>query len=179
MDEKKLIILVQEHECLYILQHKHYDNNLVKYNSWKEITGELHAQDKQLSRRTQHCRRMAGEWQGRGRVVAGSWQGRGRVVAGSWQGNGMVCVNRPSLVHSITVYIPSIIKIQAVSHSQNISFEPKTTFLYFMYRMLVYRYITNGTNTSIRRSLKFVYTSSSSLTKITALFSLQHNKQSK
>jgi hypothetical protein len=60
MDEKKLIILVQGHECLYDLQHKDYDNNLVKDNRLKEIAGELHAQDKELSRRTQHCRRMAG-----------------------------------------------------------------------------------------------------------------------
>jgi hypothetical protein len=59
MDEKKLIILVQGHECLYNLQHKDYDNNLVKDSSWKETAGELHAQDKELSR-TQHCRRMAG-----------------------------------------------------------------------------------------------------------------------
>jgi hypothetical protein len=58
MGEKKLIILVQGHECLYNLQHKDYDNNLVKHNSWKAIAGELHAQDKELSRRTQHCRRM-------------------------------------------------------------------------------------------------------------------------
>jgi hypothetical protein len=58
MDEEKLIILGQGHECLYNLQHKDYDNNLV--NSWKEITGELHAQDKELSRRTQHCQKMAG-----------------------------------------------------------------------------------------------------------------------
>jgi hypothetical protein len=60
MDEEKLIILVQGHECFYNLQHKDYDNNLVKDNSWKEISGELHAQNKKLSRRTQHCRRMAG-----------------------------------------------------------------------------------------------------------------------
>jgi hypothetical protein len=60
MDEKKLIILVQGHECLYNLQHKDYDNNLVKDNSWKEKAGELHAQNKKLSRRTHHCRRMAG-----------------------------------------------------------------------------------------------------------------------
>jgi hypothetical protein len=58
MDEKKLITLVQEHECLYNLQHIDYYNNLVKDNFWKE-TAELHAQDKELSR-TQHCRRMAG-----------------------------------------------------------------------------------------------------------------------
>jgi hypothetical protein len=60
MDEKKLIILGQGHECLYNLQHKDYDNNLIKDSSWEEIAGELHAQDKELSRRTQHCRRMAG-----------------------------------------------------------------------------------------------------------------------
>jgi hypothetical protein len=59
MDEK-LIILVQGHECLYNLQHKYYDNNLVKDKSLKERAGELHAQDKELSRMTQHCRRMAG-----------------------------------------------------------------------------------------------------------------------
>jgi hypothetical protein len=64
MDEKKLIILVQGHECLYNLQHKDCDNNTVKDNSWQEIAGELHAQDKELSRRTQHCRRMAGERHG-------------------------------------------------------------------------------------------------------------------
>jgi hypothetical protein len=55
-----LIILVQGHECFYNLQHKDYDNNLVKDSFWKEIAGELHAQDKELSRRTQRCRRMAG-----------------------------------------------------------------------------------------------------------------------
>jgi hypothetical protein len=60
MDEEKLIILVQGHECLYNLQHNDYDNNLVNDNCWKEIAGELHAQDKELSRRTQHWRRMAG-----------------------------------------------------------------------------------------------------------------------
>jgi hypothetical protein len=60
MDEKKLIILEQGHECLYNLQHKDY-NNLVKDSSWKETAGELHAQDKELSRRIRHCRRMAGE----------------------------------------------------------------------------------------------------------------------
>jgi hypothetical protein len=59
MDEKKLIILVQVYECLCNLQHKDYDN-LVKDNFWKETAGELHAQDKKLSRRTLHCRRMAG-----------------------------------------------------------------------------------------------------------------------
>jgi hypothetical protein len=59
MDEEKLIILVQRHECLYNLQHKDYDNNLVKDNCWKEIAGEVKAQDKELSRRTQYCRKMA------------------------------------------------------------------------------------------------------------------------
>jgi hypothetical protein len=63
MEEKKLIILAQEHGCLYNLQHKDYDNNLVKDNSWKEIR-ELYAQDNELSQRTQHCRRMAGEQHG-------------------------------------------------------------------------------------------------------------------
>ena len=40
MDEVKLIILVQGHECLYNLQHKDYDN-LVKDNCWKETAGEV------------------------------------------------------------------------------------------------------------------------------------------
>jgi hypothetical protein len=60
MDEEKLFILVQVQELLDNLQHKNYDNNLVKDNCWKEIAGELRAQDKELSRRTQHCQRMAG-----------------------------------------------------------------------------------------------------------------------
>jgi hypothetical protein len=60
---ERLIILVQGHEWLYNLLHRHYDNNLVKGNSWKEIAG-LHAQDKELSRRTRHCRRMAWERHG-------------------------------------------------------------------------------------------------------------------
>jgi hypothetical protein len=60
MDEEKLIVLVQGHECLYNLQHRDCDNNLVQYSSWKEIAGELHVQDKELSRKIQHCRRMAG-----------------------------------------------------------------------------------------------------------------------
>jgi hypothetical protein len=54
MDEEKLIILVKRHDCLYSLQHKDYDNNLVKDNCWKEI---------------------AEEWQGSGRVAAGGRQG--------------------------------------------------------------------------------------------------------
>ena len=44
IDEEKLIILVQGHECLYNLQHKDYDNNLSKDYCWKEIAGEVHAQ---------------------------------------------------------------------------------------------------------------------------------------
>jgi hypothetical protein len=60
MDEEKLLILVQGHECLFNLQHKDYANDLVKDECWKEIAGELHAQGEELSRRTQHCRRMAG-----------------------------------------------------------------------------------------------------------------------
>jgi hypothetical protein len=48
MDEEKLIILVQGPECLCNLQHKDYDNNLVKDSYWKEMAGELHAQDKEL-----------------------------------------------------------------------------------------------------------------------------------
>jgi hypothetical protein len=70
MDEEKLIILLQGHVCLYILQHNDYDNNLVKDNCWKKIAGEFHAQDKELSRRTQHCRRMAGSRQGNGMGTA-------------------------------------------------------------------------------------------------------------
>jgi hypothetical protein len=67
MDEEKLIILVQGHECLYNLQHKNYDNNLVNETCWKEI---------------------AEEWLGSGRVVAGGWHGGGMVVAGWWQDRG-------------------------------------------------------------------------------------------
>jgi hypothetical protein len=36
--EKKLITMVQGHECLYNLQHKDY-NSLVKDSSWEEIAG--------------------------------------------------------------------------------------------------------------------------------------------
>jgi hypothetical protein len=64
MDEEKLIILVQGRESLYNLQHKHYDNNLVKGNCWKEI---------------------AGEWQGRGRVAA--WE-RHVMCESAFKGNG-------------------------------------------------------------------------------------------
>jgi hypothetical protein len=61
MDEDKLIILVQGYECLCNLQHKDYDNNLVKDNCCKEI---------------------AGKWQGSGRVAVGSRQGNG--VGTAW-----------------------------------------------------------------------------------------------
>jgi hypothetical protein len=60
MDEEKLIILVQGHECLYNLQHKDYDNNLVKDNCWKEIAGELHAQGKEQATYFVHYRTTCG-----------------------------------------------------------------------------------------------------------------------
>ena len=47
IDEEKLIILVQGHECLYNLQHKDCDNHLVKDNCWKEIAGEVLAEGKE------------------------------------------------------------------------------------------------------------------------------------
>jgi hypothetical protein len=96
MDEEKLIILVQGNECLYNLQHNDYDNNLLRDNSWKEIS-ELHAQDKELSRRTQHCRRMAE----------------------SWQGNGMVCVNRPlkAMLKQILLQLCDVITSGFVQHA--------------------------------------------------------------
>jgi hypothetical protein len=80
MVEEKLIILVQGHECLYNLQHKDYDKHLLKDNSWKEIAGELHAQDKELSRRTQHCRRMVGSWQGNS--IGTAWERHGMCESG-------------------------------------------------------------------------------------------------
>jgi hypothetical protein len=50
MDEDKLIVLVQERECLYNLEHRDYDNSLIKENSWKEIAEELNTKGKnQLS----------------------------------------------------------------------------------------------------------------------------------
>jgi hypothetical protein len=59
MDEKKLIILVQGHECLYNLQHKDYDNNFVKDNCWKETAGEVHAQGKEQATQYFVCYRKA------------------------------------------------------------------------------------------------------------------------
>jgi hypothetical protein len=61
------------------------DDNLIKDNCWKEIAGELHAQDKELSPRTQRCLGMAG----------------------ARQGNGMVCVNRPlaRVTNNVTVLV--------------------------------------------------------------------------
>ena len=44
IDEEKLVIFVQGHECLYNLQHKDYDKKLVKDICWKEIAGVVHAQ---------------------------------------------------------------------------------------------------------------------------------------
>ncbi|VEN45086.1 unnamed protein product, partial [Callosobruchus maculatus] len=40
-NEDCLIIYVQEHECLYDLKHKDYDNNLVKDKIWREIANNL------------------------------------------------------------------------------------------------------------------------------------------
>jgi hypothetical protein len=54
MDQEKIIILLQGHECLYNLQNRGYDNSLVKDNCWKET---------------------AGEWQGSGRIAA--WKRHG------------------------------------------------------------------------------------------------------
>jgi hypothetical protein len=76
MDEEKLIILVQGHECLCNLQHNDCDNNLVKDNCWKEIAREL---------------------QGSGRVAAGERHGMSKSVfntAGerqrtAWERHGM------------------------------------------------------------------------------------------
>jgi hypothetical protein len=100
--------LVQGHECLCNLQHKDCDNSLVKDSYLKEIAGELNAQDKELRQRTQHCRRMAGSWQGigMGGMVCVNRplkrQGNGMVCVNrplKWHGNGMVCVNRPLKRH--------------------------------------------------------------------------------
>ncbi|VEN36621.1 unnamed protein product, partial [Callosobruchus maculatus] len=41
VNEDCLIIYVQEHECLYDLKHKDYDNNLIKDNTWREIANKL------------------------------------------------------------------------------------------------------------------------------------------
>jgi hypothetical protein len=63
---------------------------ILKDSSWKEIAGELHAQDKELSRKTQHCRRMAGYWQGRGRGTA--WERHGMCESAfntEWERHGM------------------------------------------------------------------------------------------
>lgn len=46
MDEKKLIIMVQESAFLYNWQHKDYDN-LVKDNCSKEIAAGTHAKGKE------------------------------------------------------------------------------------------------------------------------------------
>jgi hypothetical protein len=40
MDEAKLIIWGQGHVCLYNLQQKYYDNNLVNDNCWKDTAEE-------------------------------------------------------------------------------------------------------------------------------------------
>lgn len=41
MMEKELITLVQQHKCLYDLQHNDYDNNQIKDSVWKEIASKL------------------------------------------------------------------------------------------------------------------------------------------
>lgn len=41
INEESLIILVQEHECLYNLAHRDYDNNLIKDNIWNDIARSL------------------------------------------------------------------------------------------------------------------------------------------
>jgi hypothetical protein len=64
MEEEKLIILVQGHECLYNLQRKYYESK-VRDNCWKVIAGELHAQDKEL-----YGHSTVGVWQSRGRRMA-------------------------------------------------------------------------------------------------------------
>jgi hypothetical protein len=48
VDEEKLIILVQERECLCNLQHKNYDKNFVTGECLKEIGIGVH--DKKLPR---------------------------------------------------------------------------------------------------------------------------------
>jgi hypothetical protein len=63
MYEKKLTILVQGHECLYNLQHKDYDNNLVKNNSWEE--NFMHK-----IRNFHEGHSTVREWQGSGRGTA-------------------------------------------------------------------------------------------------------------
>lgn len=41
MNKEILIVMVQENECLYNLQHRDYDNNAVKENIWKNIAEKL------------------------------------------------------------------------------------------------------------------------------------------
>ncbi|RZF37857.1 hypothetical protein LSTR_LSTR015649 [Laodelphax striatellus] len=41
MDKEKLILSVQQHPCLFDLQHPQYDNNLYKENVWKEISNDV------------------------------------------------------------------------------------------------------------------------------------------
>jgi hypothetical protein len=49
MDAEKLVILVQGHECLYNLQHKDDDNNLVKDNCWKETGGKWQGRSRETA----------------------------------------------------------------------------------------------------------------------------------
>lgn len=39
--EEELILLVQEHECLYNLQHADYDDNIIKDNIWRGVGTKL------------------------------------------------------------------------------------------------------------------------------------------
>jgi hypothetical protein len=64
MDEEKLIILVQQHECLYNLQHKDYDSTLGKWQGNGRI--------------------VAGSRQGNGMECVNRFK-----TAGKQQGNGM------------------------------------------------------------------------------------------
>jgi hypothetical protein len=65
IDEEKLIVLVQWHECLYNLQHKSYDNNSVKDNWWIQClrfffrfssSGKAHKQSVKEISGKEHCR---------------------------------------------------------------------------------------------------------------------------
>jgi hypothetical protein len=48
MDEEKLILLVQEHECLYNLSNPDYDDNLVESNLYPSYNQDAH----------KHCRAL-------------------------------------------------------------------------------------------------------------------------
>jgi hypothetical protein len=104
---------VQGHECLYNLQHKDYDYNLVKDNCWKEIaiitsssqrsipstvksgssTPQKKKDDPLNSRaRSSDISVYHADFH-EGHSTDGEQQGSGRVVVGQRHGNGMVYVN--------------------------------------------------------------------------------------